>query len=95
MFRQLGYNALIHHSLNLALQAPGIALPVIVTIILSAQSNAFFYASWMIASFSFVGPIALATVLYAVSSADQALLAQKFRLTLRLSLWIGFCLWAV
>lgn len=91
LLRRLGVDALIHHSLNMALQAPGLALPVIVTILLSAQSNAYFYASWMIASFVFVGPIALATVLYAVSSTDAVLLSQKFRLTLRLSLLIGVC----
>jgi O-antigen/teichoic acid export membrane protein len=89
ILRQVGFKALSHHSLNLALQAPGLALPVIVTILVSAQSNAYFYASWMIASFIFVGPIALATVLYAVGSTDTALLAGKFRFTLRLSLLIG------
>jgi O-antigen/teichoic acid export membrane protein len=66
-----------------------LALPVIVTIVLSAQLNAYFYVSWMIASFGFVGPIALATVIYAVGSADKTLLAKKFRLTLKLSLLIG------
>ena len=90
LIRRLGMDALIHHSLNLALQVPGFALPVIVTILLSAQQNAYFYAAWMIASFGFVGPIALATVLYAVGSADKVRLAQKFRLTLKLSLLIGF-----
>ena len=90
LIRKLGIDALVHHSLNLALQVPGLALPVIVTILLSAQQNAYFYASWMIASFSFVGPIALATVLYAVGSAEKDLLAQKFRFTLKLSLLIGF-----
>ncbi len=89
LLRKLGYDALIHHSLNIALQAPGLALPVIVTIVLSAQLNAYFYASWMIASFVYVGPIALATVLYAVGSVDNAMLSQKFRSTLNFSLMIG------
>ena len=95
LLHRVGFNALTHHSLNMALQAPGLALPVIVTILLSAQSNAYFYASWMIASFVFVGPIALATVLYAVGSTDTALLAQKFRFTLKLSLLIGLSACAV
>jgi len=89
LVRRLGIDALVHHSLNIALQAPGLALPVIVTIVLSAQLNAYFYASWMIASFVFVGPIALATVLYAVGSVDAAKLSQKFRSTLNFSLAIG------
>ncbi len=89
LLRKFGYDALVHHSLNIALQAPGLALPVIVTIVLSAQLNAYFYASWMIASFVYVGPIALATVLYAVGSVDTAMLSQKFRSTLNFSLVIG------
>ena len=95
LLRRFGFNALTHHSLNLALQAPGLALPVIVTILISAQSNAYFYTSWMIASFIFVGPIALATVLYAVGSTDTAQLAHKFRFTLKLSLIIGLSTCAV
>jgi len=89
LIREIGLDALIHHLLNIALQVPGFSLPVIVTIVLSARLNAYFYASWMIASFAFVGPIALATVLYAVSSVDAAMLAQKIRFTLELSLLIG------
>ena len=89
LVHRIGFDALIHHSLNIALQAPGLALPVIVTIVLSAQLNAYFYTSWMIASFVFVGPIALATVLYAVGSVDTAMLSQKFRSTLNFSLAIG------
>jgi len=89
LLRRLGSNALLHHSLNIALQVPGLALPVIVTIVLSAQLNAYFYASWMIASFVFVGPIALATVLYAVGSTDTTKLVQKFRFSLKLSLMMN------
>jgi O-antigen/teichoic acid export membrane protein len=89
LVRKLSYPALIHHSLNIALQVPGLALPVIVTIVVSSQMNAYFYAAWMIASFVFIGPIALATVLYAVGSMDTVMLAQKFRRTLKLSLLIG------
>jgi O-antigen/teichoic acid export membrane protein len=43
----------------------------------------------MIASFVFVGPIALATVLYAVGSENPTMLSQKLRSTLNLSLAIG------
>jgi O-antigen/teichoic acid export membrane protein len=89
LIRKVGLDALIHHSLNIVLQVPELALPVVVTIVLSARLNAYFYASWMIASFVLVGPTALGTVLYAVGSADTENLAQKFRFTFKLSLVIG------
>jgi len=89
MLRKLGRAALGHHALNLALQVPGFALPVVVTALLSARMNAYFYAAWMIATFAFVGPVALTTVLYAVGAADPAALAHTVRLTLKLSFAVG------
>jgi O-antigen/teichoic acid export membrane protein len=87
--RRLGRAALDHHLLNLALQAPGFALPVLVTALLSARANAGFYVGWTIVSFVFVAPAALTTVLYAVGAADIALLGTKLRMTLRLSFLAG------
>jgi O-antigen/teichoic acid export membrane protein len=81
--------ALSHHGLNLTLQAPPLILPLIVTAILSAEMNAYFYTAWMIASFVFVAPIALTTVLYAIGSADPDALGQKIRMTLAISLGFG------
>jgi O-antigen/teichoic acid export membrane protein len=78
-----------HHPLNMALQAPHLALPVLVTALLSASVNAYFYIAWMLASFVFVGPVALATVLYAVGARAPTALAHRIRLTLGLSLLIG------
>ncbi len=83
--RKLGVAALQHHMLNLALQAPTQALPVLVTVLLSATTNAWFYVSWMLASFVFVVPVALTTVLYAMVSGEPTELAYKTRLTLGLS----------
>ncbi|MBN1679604.1 MAG: hypothetical protein JW966_04880 [Anaerolineae bacterium] len=84
--------ALSHHILNLSLQVPAFTLPIIVTAQLSSEVNASFYAAWMIASFSFVIPGALTTALYAVGAANPSLLAQKTRLTLKLSLLTGLAL---
>lgn len=78
--------ALKHHMLNLSLQAPAFTLPIMVTALMSAEVNASFYVSWMLCSFLFVVPAALGTVLYAVGAANASLLAEKIRLTLRLSL---------
>ncbi|MCL4466868.1 MAG: oligosaccharide flippase family protein [Chloroflexi bacterium] len=87
--RGLRRAALEHHLLNLALQAPGLALPIIVTTLISAAANASFYAAWMIASFAFVVPGALTTVLYALGGEDPSLLAQRVRFTLKLSFVAG------
>jgi O-antigen/teichoic acid export membrane protein len=84
LLRKLGPTALKHHALNLTCLAPVQILPVLVTMLLSAKMNAWFYVSWMIASFVFVIPSALTTVLYATSSAQPSTLAYKIRLTLSL-----------
>ncbi len=90
LIRQLGRAALSHHALNLVLQAPNQALPVVVTVLLSAQMNAYFYAAWMMAGFAFFALAALATVLYAVGAASPITLAHKLQTTVRLS--IALCL---
>lgn len=85
LLRELRSAALGHHALNLALQVPMLALPLLVTALLSAELNAGFYIAWMIASFLYVVPSSLAIVLYAAGSAEPAAIAQKLRLTLGLS----------
>ena len=57
---------------------------MLVTILLSARVNAWFYVSFMLASFIFAVSNALTVVLYAMSSAHPAILAHKARLTLGL-----------
>lgn len=89
LMRGLRRAALSHHALNLALQAPGLLLPVVVTALLSASANASFYTAWMIAAFVFVAPNSLTTMLYVVGSADTSALAGKVRQTLKLSLLAG------
>jgi O-antigen/teichoic acid export membrane protein len=81
--------ALGHHALNLALQLPALALPVLVTTILSATLNAGFYISWLLLHLVFAVPYTLTTVLYAAGVADQAAFAHKIRLTLGLAVVLG------
>jgi O-antigen/teichoic acid export membrane protein len=95
LLHSLGRSAFEHHLLNLTLAFPALALPVLVTLLLSARMNAWFYVAWMLASFVFLIPNALTTVLHAMNSAQQATLAQKARNTIMLScvisgLAIGF-----
>jgi O-antigen/teichoic acid export membrane protein len=85
LLQKLGPAAIQHHMLNLTLQAPALILPVLVTVLLSATTNAWFYVSWMLASFVFVVPTALTTVLYATVSGQPAALAHRTRLTLSLA----------
>ncbi len=86
LLRKLGPAALQHHFLNLTLQAPNLTLPVLVTVLLSAKMNAWFYVSWMIASFVFTVPVALTTVLHAMNSAQRTTVLHKVRLTVGLGL---------
>jgi len=84
LLRNLGSVALQHHIFNLLILSPTWILPVLVTILLSARVNAWFYVSFMLASFIFNVANALTIVLYAVSSANPAALAHKARVTLGL-----------
>ncbi|HEX6608444.1 MAG TPA: hypothetical protein VF276_16200, partial [Chloroflexia bacterium] len=85
LLRGLGRSALGHHALNLTLQIPSLALPLVVTVELSTTATAHFYVAWMIAGLLFVAPYALTTVLYAVGAADPTALAHKLRQSLFLS----------
>jgi O-antigen/teichoic acid export membrane protein len=69
-------------------------LPVIVTVVVSVELNASFYAAWMIAGLAFAVPGALTTVLFAVVAANPSELASKTRLTLAVSFAAG-CLTSV
>ena len=84
LLRKLRSVALQHHIFNLLILSPTWILPVLVTILLSARVNAWFYVSFMLASFIFAVSNALTVVLYAMSSAHPAILAHKARLTLGL-----------
>jgi len=81
--------AVAHHALNLALQAPGSLLPLLVTVVLSAQFNASFYVAWMIVGVIFVGSSALTTVLHAAGVAARDTLPQKTRFTLAIAAVFG------
>jgi O-antigen/teichoic acid export membrane protein len=85
MMRHLGMSSIQHHSLNLILQAPVQILPLLVTILLSAKMNAWFYIASMIANFVFSLSLSVTTVLHAANAAQVTTLTQKTRLTVGLS----------
>jgi O-antigen/teichoic acid export membrane protein len=88
ILRHLGRGMFQHHALNLATQAPGLALPVIVAAALSATAAGYFYVAWMIASIASIAAPALGITLYAVGSRSPSGLSHAMRLTLSLSFLI-------
>jgi O-antigen/teichoic acid export membrane protein len=89
LLRRLGKVAMAHNWLNLAIATPPRLLPVLVTIVVSPSANAAFYVAWMLASFLFMVPTHLSTVLFAIVSAAPEMIAEKLRFVLRLSVMIG------
>ena len=88
LLRKLGGGALQHHILNLLHMGPNMALPLLVTVLISATVNAHFYIAFLVADVVYVVPQSLVTALYAVSSAQPQLLARKARLTVGLALLV-------
>jgi O-antigen/teichoic acid export membrane protein len=86
---ELSSDVIGHNCLNAAVQAPRLLLPVLATAIISARANAAFYAAYMLATFLFMIPTHLSTVLYAVDTGDQARLRERTRFTLGTSMAIG------
>jgi O-antigen/teichoic acid export membrane protein len=83
------FDAATHHIYNLAIRAPDLVLPLIVVTLLSAEANANFYIAWMIASFGFMIPVSLSSVLFAVGSGDSERLHDRYRLSVGLSAGAG------
>lgn len=74
-----------HHALNVLAQAPGLLMPVVVTAVLSARTNAAFYVAWLLIGVAYLAPASLTTALFAVSARDTAQLARRLRFSLKLS----------
>ncbi len=85
LLRGLGWQAVGHHVLNVTMQLAGLAMPLIVTVILSTTANAYYYTASMVGSLVFIVPSSLATVFFAVGAAEPATLVQRFRFSLGLS----------
>ena len=88
ILRHLGRGMFQHHALNMAAQATGLALPVVVATALSATAAGYFYVASMMAGFVSVAAPALGITLYAVASRSPSGLPHAMRLTLVLSFLI-------
>jgi O-antigen/teichoic acid export membrane protein len=91
VLRGISRAALGHHLLNVALQLNGLAMPLLVTVVLTTADTAYYSTAGMVSTVVYVAPTALATVLYAVGSAEPAVLTQRLRFTLGLAVATTTC----
>jgi O-antigen/teichoic acid export membrane protein len=77
--------SLQHHLLNLAIQVPGWAMPIVAVTALSATSNAGFFLAWQLVGIAAFVQVAFTWILYAEASREPDSLARWGWLTLRLS----------
>jgi O-antigen/teichoic acid export membrane protein len=84
--RGLRYVAAQHHALNLALQVPYFAMPIVANVTLGSEQAGYLYATWSVAGFVFILPIALTTALFASGARDTSTFVRELRFTLRYSL---------
>ena len=80
-----GWSAAAHHALNLALSVPYFAMPIVANVTMTSEQAGYLYATWSVAAFVFVLPIALSTALFASGSAFTEDVIPQFRLSLRYS----------
>jgi len=81
-----------HHLLNLSILAPGLLLPLLITDVLSAEANAYFYIAYLIASFAWAVPAALGTAAYAAGARDLASLSSRIRVAFAICFVVGLAL---
>jgi Na+-driven multidrug efflux pump len=77
---------LSHHLLNVLAYAPPLAMPMLVSVVISPIASAAFYAVWMILIIVSMMPAALTNVLYTLGTSDPHALAERLRFSLLASL---------
>lgn len=82
----LHFHAVKHHILNLSLAVPYFAMPIVANVILGSEKAGYLYATWSLAGFVFVLPIAMSIALFATGAKDSTEMIREFRFSLRLSL---------
>lgn len=85
----LGRMAASHHALNTTLQAALQILPIMVTVLLSAQENAYFNTAVLVSGFVFALPYAIAISLFASASGSEGEVLSRIQLTLPFSLGVS------
>ena len=77
---------LSHHLLNVLAYAPPLAMPILVSVVVSSTASAAFYAVWMVLIIAFMVPGALTNVLYTLGTSDPHALAGRVRFSALASL---------
>ncbi|MTD13754.1 hypothetical protein GIS00_07330 [Nakamurella sp. YIM 132087] len=89
VLKGLGRAAASHHALNTTLQAALQILPILVTVLLSAQENAFFNSAILVSGFVFALPYAVAISLFASAGGNESEVLARMRVTIPFSLGIS------
>ena len=89
LLQSLAGEVMGHHFLNVALQAPALALPFVVTVVLSPATNAPFYAAWSLVNVVLLVPASVTTVLYSTGARQPEMLSARLRLSVALSVALG------
>jgi O-antigen/teichoic acid export membrane protein len=85
LLRGMRRDAMEHHALNLGLQLPYFAMPIVASAVLGSAEAGYLYAAWAVAAFVFVLPVALATALFASGARGTEGFDRQLRFSLRIS----------
>ncbi len=86
ILRGLHFEAARHHALNLSLQVPFFAMPIVANATLGSEQAGYLYAVWSLAGFVFVLPLALSSALFASGARDSSTILKEFGVTMRYSM---------
>ena len=89
LLRGLGKDAASHHALNITIQATLQILPIMVTVLLSAQENAYFNSAVLVSGFVFALPFAISVGLFAAARGDEREVLDRMRLTIPVGLAVS------
>lgn len=82
----LHFHAVKHHFLNLSLAVPYYMMPIVANVILGSEKAGYLYATWSLAGFVFMLPMAMSISLFASGAKDSSTILREFRFTLRTSM---------
>jgi len=85
----LGREALSHHALNITVQAALQILPTLVTVLLTAQDNAYFNSAVLLSGFVFALPYAITIGLFAAAGGDERQTLERMRVTIPVGLAVS------
>lgn len=86
ILRGLHFEAARHHALNLSLQVPYFAMPIVANVTLGSEQAGYLYAVWSLAGFVFMLPLALSSALFASGARDSSTILKEFAVTMRYSM---------